>query len=192
MAHRLSADRAGVSTIEFALVAPVFLLLVVGMADLAHSAYASAVLKGAVQQAARASSLETADIAAADGTVRTIVGGLLPGMQLTSQRASYFDFADVGRAERWNDANANGSCDNGEAFTDENGDGRWNADIGQSGNGGAGDVVLYTVTATYTSPFAVPLVPSSMNRRALTAVAVRKNQPFAAQKAYGSSAGSCP
>jgi hypothetical protein len=66
----------------------------------------------------------------------------LPGVTVTSTRKAYYDFTDIGRAEKWTDSNNNRVCDNGEPYTDENGDGSWNADIGEAGNGDAGDVIL--------------------------------------------------
>ena len=176
---------------EFALVAPVFLTMVIGMFDIGQMAYAKSVLSGAVQHAARESSLETGDTARADQIVRDMVGPLLPSTAIISTRVSYYDFADIGRKERWNDLNNNGTCDNSESYVDENRSGSWEADIGTSGNGGAGDVVLYTVTASYTPMFRIPFVPGPWNQRNLQSTAVRKNQPFADQTRYGASSGTC-
>ncbi len=188
---RLAAASEGVSTLEFALIAPVFLTLLIGMFDVGQMVYAKSVLSGAVQQAARVSSLETGNTTAADNMVRRIVAPVLPTNTIISTRASYYDFADIGRKERWNDINNNGSCDNGESYVDENRSGSWEADIGLSGNGGAGDVVLYTVTANYTPTFKVPFMPGMWNQRSLRATAVRKNQPYADQTRYGATSGTC-
>ena len=146
---------------------------------------------GAVQKAGRDSSLETGDTTVADEKVREQVEPVLPDVEISSERVSYFDFTDIGRAEAWNDANGDGSCDNGEAYTDENRNGDWDADIGANGNGGADDVVVYTVNATYTPVFRIPLLPHQWNERTLSSSTVRKNQPFADQAEYGSAAGVC-
>jgi hypothetical protein len=181
----------GVATIEFAIIAPVFLSLLVGIFDIGQMAYANAVLDGAVQQAARSSSLETADTTAADAMVEAAVTPVLPNVDIGSTRVSYFDFADIGRPEQFNDANDDGACNDGEAYTDENRSGAWDADIAVTGNGGAGDVVIYTVNATYDPIFKIPFMPDSWGSRTLTSKAVRKNQPFADQTGYGSTAGVC-
>jgi hypothetical protein len=115
---------------------------------------------------------------------------IAPGAKVTTSRVSYYDFADIGRAEAWNDRNGNGTCDHNESYTDENGNGQWDADIGVSGNGGADDVVMYTVTVQYDRLFKMPLTPGETTRT-ITATAVRKNQPYANQDGYGHEAGTC-
>lgn len=188
---RLVTTSTGASAVEFAIVAPFFITLVIGLLDISQMVYAKSVLSGAVQRAARESSLETSNTTRADSIVREMMGPLLPASAIITTRVSYYDFADIGRKERWNDINNNGTCDNQETYVDENRSGSWNPDVGVSGNGGAGDVVLYRVTATYKSIFSMPFIPSTLNQRTLRATGVRKNQPFADQTRYGASSGTC-
>ncbi|MFZ5744524.1 MAG: TadE/TadG family type IV pilus assembly protein [Pseudomonadota bacterium] len=190
-AVRLRRDRQGVTALEFTLVAPVFLLLIMGIFDVGQMAYGLAVLNGSVQKAARDSALETANVETIDNIVKRQVSPIFPGATYRSTRTSYTDFIDIGRAERWNDANNDDECNNNESYVDENDNGRWDAEIGESGNGGASDVVIYRFTVNYTSTFAVPFMPDTWNERELTATAIRKNQPFATQDGYGSTAGTC-
>ena len=196
----LHRDSSGVAAIEFAIVAPVFITLLIGTLDIGHWVYAKAVLAGAVQKAARESTLEDANTTTADDAVMDVIGSVLPGAVLTSTRKSYYDFTDVGRPESWNDVknnavaspkNSDGICNNGETYTDENGNDQWDADVGVSGNGGASDVVFYTVTVTYSPVFRLPYAPASWAQRTISATAVRKNQPFSKQSGYGSTAGTC-
>lgn len=187
----LLADRSGVTIIEFALVAPVFFLMVFGCLDVGQLVYMTGVLDGAVEKAARDSAIETGDTTVADAKVRTAIQHLLPDAEVTSSRQSYFDFKDIARPERWNDANNDGTCSTGETYVDENQNGQWDADVGKTGNGGANDVVIYTVTVRYVSPFAVPIIPTNYNTRQLTSTAVRRNQPYALQDSLGSEAGTC-
>ena len=187
----LLRDRQGIAATEFALVAPVFLMFTMGIMDLGNMAFARTVLNGAIQQAARATALEGGSTTTANNMVRDIVRQSLPGATVASTRRSYFDFADIGRPERINDANGNGVCNAGETYVDENANSRWDADIGEDGNGGANDVIVYTVTVTYNSVFAVPFLPNAWSQRTLTASTVRKNQPFANQDGYGSVARAC-
>lgn len=189
--RRFRLDQRGVSATEFALIAPVFLTLLIGILDVGQMGYGNAVLNGAVQKAARDSALEGANTDAADAVVKQIVDPVFPKATYTSRRISYYDFADIGRPERWNDGNNNGTCDNNEGYVDENGNGDWDADIGVDGNGGANDVVVYSVTATYEPVFKVPFIPARWNERSVTGSAVKKNQPFADQQEYGSTAGTC-
>lgn len=187
----LARAREGAAAIEFALVAPVFLLLLLGFADLGHMAYAKAILNGAVEKAARSSSLETGDTTAADNIVKDAIKPILPSATITFTRKSYYDFADINRAEKFTDINGNGTCNAGEPYVDENRSGQWEADVGKSGNGGAGDVIIYTVMVTYKPIFTAKMLPGFNQNRTLTAVGVRKNQPFANQQENGSSAGTC-
>jgi hypothetical protein len=188
----LLADRRGVTVTEFALIAPTFFLLLLGTFDLGQMVYAKVVLNGAVQQAARDAGLEGADTTAIDEKVEQVVHPIVPNGTVSTKRESYYDYTDIGRPEKWDDNDSDGTCDNGEAYTDENGDGVWNEDVGKAGNGGADDVVLYTVTLNYTSNFPIPFMPPSWSSRSLTSTAVKKNQPFADQTAYSSAAGVCP
>lgn len=203
--RHLSSSQQGIAATEFGLIAPVFFLFVFGMFHLGHMVYAKAVFEGAVERAARASSLETADTTAADDMVKDLIRPILPSVTLQSTRTSYYDFADIKRPEKWTDNKGknssgqwieypgrnNGICDQGEAYVDENRSGQWESDIGTSGNGGAGDVVLYTVKATYTPLFRVPFLPTQWTDRQLVATAVKKNQPFALQVKYSTSSGTC-
>jgi hypothetical protein len=187
----LADNGDGAAAMEFAIVAPVFLLLLLGLADVGQMAYGKAVLNGAVERAARSSSLETGDTTAADNLVKAAVAPILPNATVAATRSSYYDFADVGRPEKFTDNNGDGTCNPGEPYVDENRSGQWEADIGKAGNGGAGDVVLYTVTVTYKPIFLTKSMMGFDTNRTLTAVGVRKNQPFANQQGYGSSAGTC-
>lgn len=191
LARDIVRDEQGTTVMEFGLIVTVFLTLLLGLFDLGQLAYAQAILNGVVQEAARSSSLETADTAIADARITEMVEIAAPGVTVVTERKSYFDFADVERAESWNDADNSDTCDNGEAYTDENGNGQWDADIGASGNGGAGDVVVYTVTASYDPLFPNPFLSWGKDKRTVTASAVKKNQPFADQANYGSDAGTC-
>jgi len=187
---RLAEARDGAAAVEFAIVAPVFMLMMLGIYDVGQMAYGRAILSGAVEKAARGSSLETVDTTAADLMVKNAVLPILPGATFASTRKSYYDFADINRPEKFTDTNGNGTCNAGEPYIDENRSGHWEADVGNAGNGGAGDVVLYTVTITYQPIFTSKLQGNS-GTRTMTAVGVRKNQPFASQLGYGSSAGTC-
>lgn len=188
---RLAKDRAGVTAVEFAVAGPVLIVLLMGIFDIGHMAYVSSVLHGAVEEAARNGTLEEVSTTAQDEVIRNIMGNVAPGVVIDTKRSSYYDFSDIARPEVWNDANSNGTCDNGENYTDENRNGQWDADIGKSGNGGANDVVVYTVKATYHPLFPIPGLTTRDNTRTLTAVAVRKNQPYALQSSYGAAAGTC-
>jgi hypothetical protein len=58
----------------------------------------------------------------------------------------YGDSDDIGKPEPFADDNAAGIHDAGESYTDVNGNGTWDANMGEAGLGGPGDIVLYRVT----------------------------------------------
>jgi Flp pilus assembly protein TadG len=190
---RILLDRGGVTTVEFALVTPVFLLALVGCLDLGQMVYAIGVLEGAVEMAARDSTLETGNTSTADAEVLSAVSEVVPGATMTSTRKSYFDFAHANKGEALDDINDDGLCSPGESYTDENGNDSYDDDLGVVGNGGANDVIVYTVTVSYDPVFAIPLVPLDWSRRTITSTAVKRNQPYALQDgSYGTSAKACP
>lgn len=187
----LFSAKAGLAAVEFAMIAPVFLILLFGAYDAGQLMYGSSLLAGATEKAARDSSLETGDTSAADDYVERIVRPVLTNVSVRTSRVNYYDFSNIDQPEAYDDLNGNGTCDNNEIYTDENRNGEWDEDVGVEGNGGAGDVVVYNVTAIYKSAFANMLLPASMEDITLTAQAVRKNQPFSDQEEEGSAAGSC-
>ena len=191
MKWRDLSSQNGATAVEFALVAPVFFLLLFGIFDLGQMLYIRAMLHGAVEQAARSGTTETADSDSADALVKAAVAPVAPNAAVTFSRLSYYDFTDVGRAEKFTDSDSDGQCDNGESYIDENGNGQWDTDVGVSGNGGADDIVVYTATVTYAPLFTIPLLSRSSNTVTLSAKSVRKNQPFTTQSKYSTTTGTC-
>lgn len=188
---RIATDQRGAAVMEFGIIFVVFVTMMIGMFDIGQTAYTQAVLNGAVQEAARTSTLETGDTDVADARVQELVRTVAPGATVQTSRVSYYDFADVERAEQWTDEDSDGECNNDEVYADENGNGQWDADIGSDGNGGAGDVVIYTVEVTYDPLFPIPFYDDADATRSLKSVAVTKNQPFADQVEYGDTIGVC-
>ncbi len=152
--RRLRADRRGVAIVEFALLAPVMLLLICGSIELGHMLFARMVLEGSMTEAARlaTASLETTESdrdAIMRGSIMRAMNGfpLARGRSMTIATAVYHDFSSV-TPETYTDANGNGRYDLGENFVDRNRNGKWDdaAPVANSALGGPGDVVSYTVT----------------------------------------------
>ena len=74
---KLARDESGATLVEFAFVAPTFLLMLMGLFDLGYSVYMRSALTGAVQNAARSAALETGPSAltAIDDEVRSPCSG---------------------------------------------------------------------------------------------------------------------
>lgn len=181
--RRLLRSTDGVSVVEFGFTAPLFFMLVFGTLELGYGIYANSVLSGSVQAAGRDSGLENAqggqtDI---DALVTAQVTAVVPSADLTFTRQNYQEFSDVGRPEDFDDTNANGEYDSGECFTDENDNDTWDDDVGADGQGGANDVVLYSVEMEFNRFIPVGGFFGLPDKRSYTARTTLRNQPFSTQ-----------
>ncbi|WP_242150260.1 TadE/TadG family type IV pilus assembly protein [Sphingomonas sp. BAUL-RG-20F-R05-02] len=191
--QRLADDRRGSTALEFGLIAPVMLLMMMGLGDLLYQAYSQAVLNGAIQKAARDSSVEggASNTDAIDAKVVKLMVPLIKNLanncaptgttaSWCSTRKTYDSFSEVA-PEPFTDTNGNGVRDPGECYTDENGNGSWDADPGLNGQGGASAVTLYTMSITYPRVFPVAGLLKLPTMQTITASTLIKNQPYAAQ-----------
>jgi Flp pilus assembly protein TadG len=191
----LFGDRSGVTLVEFAIVGPVLILMIMGLFDISHSQYTSSVLQGALQKAGRDLTLQNgaSNQTAIDNFMIGQVKAVMPNnAQVTVEKESFFDFSDVGRAEQIvNDANNNGVCNTGETYIDANNSGSWNASRGRSGLGGARDVVLYTATVTYPRLFPMAGLAGLPSDVTLKSSTVLRNQPFNTQAGRNTTVRNC-
>ena len=179
---RVRSDQRGATAVEFALVAPVLLMMVFGIFDIGHNMYTTSMLQGSIQQAARRATIEGADEATADALVTQAVHSISPYAELEFSRTAYTNFSDVSRPEDFTDMDSDGTCNNGEAFEDTNGNGTWDTDRGVDGQGSARDAVLYRVTTTYRRLFPVAqFIPGQTEDITLETQTVLRNQPFSMQ-----------
>ncbi|MXO72237.1 TadE/TadG family type IV pilus assembly protein [Alteraurantiacibacter buctensis] len=178
----LRADTGGAAVVEFALIAPVLIMALMGMFDLTYNIYTSAMLEGSIQKAARDSSVEDAD-AVVDNRVTSAVKSIAPDATLTFSRRAYDTYANVAQPEDFTDLDNNGACNAGEPFEDVNGNNTWDRDRGSSGFGGARDAVMYEVTVSYPRPFPISRFVPGMDARVTTvARTILRNQPFGMQQ----------
>jgi hypothetical protein len=180
--RKLLASDKGAAIMEFAMVAPVMMLMLVGFFDIGHSLYVQSVLTGAVNKAGRDNTIEGSDTSAIDaqvqGQVKPVAGGYA---DFESERLSYTNFSEVGLAEEYVDANANDEYDVGECYEDMNGNAQWDADMGTIGQGGASDVVLYRMTVSYPRMFPMAGFLGWDENVSISASTVLRNQPYGAQ-----------
>jgi len=183
-ASSIRCDCQGATLVEFAFVAPVLILLVMGTLDVGHSLYTRSVLEGEIQKAARKSTMEAASLveqqAAIDAnvtdTVRNIAGA---DAVLSFERKAYESYkASRVKAEEFVDSNGNGECDAGESYEDSNGDGNWSEDAGISGQGNARNVQQYTVTVRYDRKFPTSALLGWVDGETLIVRTMLRNQPF--------------
>lgn len=193
MAATFARDVRGVTVVEFAIVAPVMVLILIGGFDLAHQSYIRSVLQGALNDAARRAAVENPQFTAAGSTlekrveaaVKTQVDPIAPAATITVTQRNYFDFSDIGNPEKlMTDVDGDGQYDedDGDCFADLNENGEYDTDTGRDGIGGANDVVFYE--AMLTMPRLVPLhnflgVSENYSLGASTAI---RNQPYGTQR----------
>lgn len=185
LARRLIKNRDGVSTIEFAVAAPVIFLMVAGLIEMSLMMFVVTLAEGGLREASRFG----------------ITGNVPPGMTREQQILTliedstiglidmsttnisydvYPSFGDVGKPEPYVDNNpANGSYDVGESYTDVNGNGQWDPDMGAAGLGGPGEIVRYTIEFDWSmlTPLLTPIVGTNGTVRMQSSVAVR-NEPY--------------
>ncbi|WP_218847415.1 TadE/TadG family type IV pilus assembly protein [Sphingomonas sp. R3G8C] len=183
MARRLRRDAQGVTALEFALAAPLLLMIMAVLIELGMSYYLQTVLVGTINAAGRASSMQSAQTTSStiDSQVTARIHHVIPWATVAFNRGNYTDFTNVGQPEDFTDTNKNGQYDLGECFNDANGNGVWDSDMGATGLGGANDVVVYTVTVSYAPLFGFSSMlglPSTMHASSST---IMRNQPFATQ-----------
>ena len=184
---RLWKDARGVAALEFALIAPPFLLLIMGVFNLGHIMLVDSMLHGAVEKAGRDSTLQSASGATAtiDEKVRGQIRTAVPEAVVTFDRRWYQDFANVGKPEPFLDGNANNTRDPGECYQDVNNNNGWDQQSGSQGIGGASLAQMYTVSVTYRHWFPVPELigvitaqPQTRGNVRMSATTVLRNQPY--------------
>lgn len=190
---RLTVDQSGISITEFGLLAPVFMVMIMGSLDLGHTLYMQSILQGAVQKAARDSSLESGgnvtNQSAMDTAITQQVQRLAKNASVTITRTSFRDYttAAIREKEPFTDSTsgvyANGTCDNGEPYEDSNNDGSWNIDNGQTGQGGAKDTTILATEIVYPRIFPFMKMVGLPADVTINAKTVLVNQPYGDQAA---------
>jgi len=181
---RLRCDEEGATLTEFAIVAPVLILMVMGIFDMAHSQYTSALMNGAMQKAGRDLTLQTGTITqdVIDDTVENRIRSVVPeSATIELVKLSHAEFSDIGEAEEFTDDNSDGICNDGEPYVDYNTNGQWDANRGELGIGGAKDAVLYTVNVSFDRLFPMAGLAGLTEQMQLSASTVLRNQPYAEQ-----------
>ena len=191
---RLRREEEGATLVEFGFVAPVLVLMIMGIFDIAHTQYTRSLVNGAMQKAGRDLTLESAGSQEAniDQSVIDQVQNVVPSTAtVTLEKLSHFDFSDIGEAEEYDDDNGDGVCNNNEVYVDANNNGQWDANRGQSGIGGARDAVLYTAVVRYDRLFPMAGLAGLPEQVEVRSSTVLRNQPFDEQD-RSTDTGNCP
>lgn len=186
--RRFFACRRGTSAIEFALVLPVFLLLIGGIIELSIMLFVSALAEGGLREAARygITGQGAVDGVRADEITQIVTDhthGLIEISPSNLTTMTYSSFGAIGQPEPYTDGSngepENGQYDEGEDFDDVNGNGTWDGDQGAPGAGGPGEVVLYELT--YDWEFITPILTvfaGQDNSISMSASIAVRNEPY--------------
>lgn len=192
MTTKFSSNEDGVSILEFALIAPLVMAMMLGTLDIGHSLFVRATLDGAVQDAARSSSLEGATSETQqdliDERVASTIRELAPDAKVTVSRRYYktFSTAALARAKDVIEQSpGNLKCDRGESFMDANGNGVWDADGGSDGQGGARDIVIITFKVSYPRLFPMAALLGWSANVEMQSESILANQPYGDQTGFG-------
>jgi Flp pilus assembly protein TadG len=192
--QHLRSDARAATALEFALVAPVFLTMVMGLVDIGHTAYVKTLLNGEIARAARSSSLESAPgvLTSIDDRVKAQIANLAPNATVAISRKSYRNYSNLKvLAEPYTETNGNSTCNAGEIFEDLNNNGTWDQDSGKVNSlGGANDIILYTVTVTYPRITPTMTMITGQSNQVLSVTTQLRNQPYGASAAVVTRA--CP
>lgn len=180
--RRLGRDRRAVTIIEFAMIAPVLLLLLLGFFDLGYRSYASSVLQGALHDAARMATVGGYTMTQIDARVKARLSNFATRSTVTTTATSYYQFSGVSQPEKIvGDTVPLGSYNSGDCFEDANGSNTYDNDRGSSGTGNSDDIVRYSVTITFPRILPMGSLMGWGNTQTLTSDTVLRNQPYAAR-----------
>lgn len=201
LTRSLARNEDGTTILEFGLIAPSLIVMLMGALDFGHTLYMQSVLQGAVQKAARDGTLQSS--AGSDDEVRHHIDQVVRGQlgtlhnkaEVAISRRFYRTFTEAAeqREEEFTDTNGDGVCNEGEPFDDRNSNNVRDTDGADAvENASARDNVVYTVTIHYPRMFPIDRLLGGNGETSLTAKTVLANQPFGAQESYGAaSVGHC-
>ena len=160
--RRLRRHERGMALVEFAMTAPVFLLILMGIFDYCWQMYAQQVLQGVVAKAGRDATIEiyAGNQAQLDEHVEDEVKKVFSSATVSFSRSAYDDFSNIKPPV----INADGCVEDG----------------GKRGNGGADDVVLYRVSMRFERILPVWNMLGQPSHMTLSSTTILRNQPFAA------------
>jgi len=149
---RVLRQQDGNVIIEFAIIAPVLLLIVFGIVELSLIMYTQSVMEGATTISARLGKTGyTEDGISREQTILDALNahatGFVDVSRFTIESKSYGQFDEIGDAEPYVDTNGNGAYDGAEAYTDQNGNGAYDSGepyVDSDGNGAHGTGETYT------------------------------------------------
>jgi Flp pilus assembly protein TadG len=173
---------SGVTTLEFASLVPVLLLLIMGIVEFSLIMFTMSAMESATNLTSRLGKTgytepngSRSEQIIADIKERT--ADLLDPEKITISPMVYSTLTNVNQPEPYTDSNGNNAYNAGESYTDVNGNGEWDEDMGEAGLGEANDIVVYTVSYPWhvVTPIVSRLIGDPFTIQVRTVV---KNEPY--------------
>lgn len=179
----LAKNRDGATLVEFAIVAAPLIFLILGAIDLGYQAYATAVIQGTANTAARKATLENAKATDVEAFIRSQLNSIASGGNVQITPSNFLTYNKIGKPEKLTtDVNSNGSYDkNGpDCFIDDNRNKMYDvASQGSSGIGTAEDVVRYQISVTYKRLSPIAQLIGMGNSATISRMTFMRNEPYA-------------
>ena len=181
---RFSKNDSGITAVEFAFVLPILLFFIFGILEFSMVFMAANVLENAANTGTRTGKTGYVDAnISREQTIRNSINSRLSGFldpaKIAIVTRIYKAFGDIGKAEPYADRNTNGQYDFGESYTDVNANGQWDSDMGTTGLGVAGEIVVYEISYPWQvmTPFMSQILADDglIN---LTSHIVVRNEPY--------------
>jgi len=181
---RFCKNNSGITAVEFAFVLPIMLFFIFGILEFSMVFMAANVLENAANTGTRTGKTGFVDKdISREQTIRNTINqrlaGFLDPSKITITTRVYKAFGDIGKAEPYVDRNTNGQYDKGESYTDVNANGQWDSDMGTTGLGVAGEIVVYEISYPWQvmTPFISQMLADDglIN---LTSHIVVRNEPY--------------
>lgn len=182
---RLRNCHRGIALVEFAIIAPVLLLILIGFIELALIFFTQSIIEGATGMGSRIGKTGYAGQGGSSreeyikSEIRRLSHGYLKMENMKIEILSYNSFDDIGKPEPCTNDKDFPPCPLG--FIDVNGDGKWSSDQGISDNaGGRRSVVVYRVTYPWDvmTPIMRSIIGNEKGQLNITAVATVRNERF--------------
>lgn len=176
----------GAAAVEFAIAGALVVVSVIAIIEILTILFLNVLIEGGVREAARFGITGNDGPQGRQQAIMRIIEkntlGLVNMDTVTISTLVYNSFEEIGKPEDFIDGPPyNGTYDEGESFTDSNGNGMWDSDKGTPGLGAENDIVLYVIE--YDWPFMTGIINSAAGREVKLRSAVPvKNEPYILQE----------
>lgn len=175
----------GAAIVEYAIILPFFLTLIIGGLEMGNIFMVNSSLEGAVSSSTRTAMTGALPSNYTDRTtyIKDLVtnsltaAGVTSGVTITMN--VYDSFANIGKPEPFVDQNGNQIYDVGECYTDVNNNSVWDSDMGSDGAGGEENIMIMKVDVNlpYMTGFMKSVMMGKLGTSLSASTAIR-NEPF--------------